>query len=370
MAWIALLAGAVAHAQDTPTDGAAPAPARPKLLGNSWQEDWSVLADPDLRTEPLDSLKSISLSPDNPKRYLSLGMSLRARFESNDAAGFGTGHVDADSYLLQRFEFYADAHLDENWRVYTQLEDARAFSKQTITPVDQNPLDLRLAFVEYTRTFDAGTFKFRVGRQDFAFDLQRVVSSRDGPNVRQSFDAVWADWETGKWRFIGFVSQPVLYADQQPFDDTSNRHFRFDTLRVERHVLGDNELSAYWSLYQRDGAKYLFANGDERRNVFDARFAGSRTAVDWDLEAMGQTGNVGAKQMRAWATGARAGATPSPTRAGSRASACRQTLRRAIAIQTATRSGPSTRCSRTATTSRSRATQAMSTWFNSSHPSQ
>ena len=60
----------------------------------------------------------------------------------------------------------------------------------------------------------------RVGRQDFLFDLQRFVSSRDGPNVRQSFDAVWADWETGTWRLIGFVSRPVQYFDERPFDDT------------------------------------------------------------------------------------------------------------------------------------------------------
>ncbi len=32
---------------------------RPAILNNRWQEDWSALADPALRTEPLDSLKYI-----------------------------------------------------------------------------------------------------------------------------------------------------------------------------------------------------------------------------------------------------------------------------------------------------------------------
>ena len=301
-------------AKDTATDatgakGASPRTARPKIQTNRWQEDWSALTDPALRTEPFDSLKVIPLSPDNPHSYLSLGLSLRERFESNDAPGFGVSHVGSDSYLLQRLEIYADAHFNQNWRFFTQLEDARAYGKNSVTPVDQNPLDLRLAFLEYVRALNEGAFKFRVGRQDFAFDLQRFVSSRDGPNVRQSFDAIWADWETGTWRFIGFVSQPVLYADQHPFDDTSNRHFRFHTLRVERHVFGDNELSAYYSYYQRDNARYLFASGDERRNIFDVRFAGVRGRLDWDLEAMGQTGSVGVKDVRAWATGTRAGYT-------------------------------------------------------------
>jgi hypothetical protein len=135
------------------------------------------------------------------------------------------------------------------------------------------------------------------------------VSSRDGPNVRQSFDAIWADWETGPWRFIGFVSQPVQYNDLHPFDDTSNGHLQFHTLRVERHVLGNNELSAYYSLYERDDARFLDASGTERRHVFDVRFAGTQNHIDWDLEAMGQLGTVGNKDIRAWASGMRAGYT-------------------------------------------------------------
>jgi Alginate export len=120
---------------------------------------------------------------------------------------------------------------------------------------------------------------------------------------------MWADWETGPWRFIGFVSQPVQYRDVTAFDDFSNGHFRFHTLRVERHVLGTNELSAYYSRYDLDDAHYLDASGNERRNIFDTRFAGAQNNWDWDLEAMGQTGDVGTKEVRAWAAGARAGYT-------------------------------------------------------------
>jgi len=44
-----------------------------------------VLADPRVPREPLDSLKYIPLSADDPKTYLSLGAGLRERFEANDA---------------------------------------------------------------------------------------------------------------------------------------------------------------------------------------------------------------------------------------------------------------------------------------------
>ena len=153
---------ASAHAEEQAT--------RPVLKTNRWQENWSVLQDPALRTQPLDNLKYIPLSSANPMTYLSLGASLRERFEMNDASGFGVRDVQRDRYLIQRFEVHADLHLDENWRVFTQLEDARAYDKTTVGGADQNRVDLRLAFAEYVNTFSSGTFKSRIGRQDFAFD--------------------------------------------------------------------------------------------------------------------------------------------------------------------------------------------------------
>src|SRR5712675_2244480 len=67
------------------------APPRPAILFNRWQEDWSVLADPRVPREPLDSLKYIPLSLGDPKTYLSFGGNLRERFEGNNAANFGVG---------------------------------------------------------------------------------------------------------------------------------------------------------------------------------------------------------------------------------------------------------------------------------------
>ncbi|MFK4727329.1 hypothetical protein ABIE89_008429 [Bradyrhizobium niftali] len=282
---------------------------RPEIRTNRWQEDWSALANPALRTEPLDAIKYIPAMPGDPKTYLSLGMTLRERFESVNASAFGIGGSKSDNYLIQRLQFHLDFRFAEHWQLFLQGEDDRAFGKNVVSPVDQDPLDLRLAFLAYVNATQAGTFKARVGRQDFDFDLQRFVSSRDGPNVRQSFDAVWGDWESGPWRFIGFLSQPVQYFLDHPLDDTSNSHFRFHTLRVERQVLGTNELSAYYSFYQKDNVRFLDATGDEKRNVFDVRFAGKLNQVDWDLEAMGQTGVIGGKDIRAWAVGARTGYT-------------------------------------------------------------
>jgi hypothetical protein len=286
----------VAHAQEAATNE------RPDIGMNRWQEDWSVLADPTLRTEPLDSLKYIRLWGDDPYTFLSLGLTLRERFELNDATNFSSPE---EGYLIQRVQVHADLHLDRYLRAFVQLEDDSEFGKTVITPVDENPLNFRVLFVEYARKFNGWRLKTRVGRQDFAFDLQRFVSLRDGPNVRQSYDAAWADVEAGDWRVIGFVSFPVQYRDTTVFDDVPSTHTQLHMFRVERHVLGTNELSAYYAYYANEGSKFLDAVGYERRDVFDVRFAGKDAGFDWDLEAMGQLGNVGSAQVRAWAAGGR-----------------------------------------------------------------
>ena len=85
----ALLIPQLAHAQESDNTANATAPTRPAILPNRWEEDWSVLADPRVPREPLDSLKYMSLSPDDSKTYLSLGADFRERFEANDAANFG-----------------------------------------------------------------------------------------------------------------------------------------------------------------------------------------------------------------------------------------------------------------------------------------
>ena len=282
---------------------------RPDIGLERFTEDWSVLADPAQRTRPFDGGKYIALSPGNPASYVSLGLDLRERWELAAAPNFATGVNRQDSYLLQRLQAHADVHFNANWRVFVQGEDVRAPGKRVITTIDENPLDLRLAFLEYTARFGAAVLQARVGRQDFEFDLQRFLSSRDGPNVRQSFDAVWASYDAAPWRVAGFVSRPVQYSFEGEFDDRSNRRFRFSLLRVERDVLGVGSLSAYYALYERSSARFLDESGDERRHILDGHFSGEASSVDWDLEAMGQAGHIGPSTVRAWAVGTQVGYT-------------------------------------------------------------
>ncbi len=281
---------------------------RPSIMFQRWQEDWSVLANPAVPREPLDSLKYIPLSASDPQTYLSFGLNIRERFESNNAPNFGIGNSSNANYLLSRIEPHADLRLGP-FQFFVQLENAYAPWKQTILPVDQDPLGLEQGFVALVEPLGEGTLKVRIGRQEMAFDLQRFVSVRDGPNVRQTYDAAWADYEIGPWRFIGFYSQPVQNRPIYVFDDYSSGAQTFSGARVERKLGETMGLAAYYARFTQDGARSLFASGNEQRDIFDLHFAGTIGAVDLDAEAMGQLGSIGDKEIRAWYMGAIAGYT-------------------------------------------------------------
>jgi hypothetical protein len=310
---LALVVGGAAGAQALApvADAAKPAACdvkRPSVNFNRWNENWGVLADPCLARQPLDGLKYIPLGEDGLS-YLSLGGGLRERYEHIATPLYGAGSAAADGYLIQRANVHADLRLGQYVQVFGQLVDARAFQKKSIAPPDKNKLDVEQLFMTVAVPTADGAIKVRAGRQEMAFDLQRFIAVRDGPNMRQAFDGVWADWEHGPWRLIGYVTQPVQNRGVDTFDDYSNGHLTLNGIRLERQGLGPGDLSGYYSRYRRDGARFLDAQGDERRDVYDVRYNGKTGNADWDVEGMVQNGRVGAKRVSSWALGSIAGYT-------------------------------------------------------------
>jgi len=99
-------------------------------------------------------------------------------------------------YDISRFEVHSDLRVGPQFQFFTQLQSDYAIGKRVLTPVDQDRLDVEQAFVAWLQPLAGGTLKTRLGRQQFGFDLQRFVSVRDGPNVRQSYDAAGSTMST------------------------------------------------------------------------------------------------------------------------------------------------------------------------------
>jgi hypothetical protein len=300
----------IAAPQVVRADDQTATPQRPAILFNRWQEDWSVLADPRVPRQPFDEFKYIPLSDTDRYTYLSFGANTRERFEANNAAGFGTGANRNQDYVISRNEFHADLRIANQVQAFVQLQADYAPWKTMLTPVDVDRLDLEQAFVVLTEPVGGGTLKLRAGRQQFAFDLQRFVSVRDGPNVRQSYDAGWADYENGPWRFITFYSLPVQVRDNRIFDDYSSvTKQTFGMARAEYKFSESLFVAGYYANFTQANVQFPGASGDERRDIFDVHLNGNANHFDFDLEVMNQTGRIGIEPIEAWAVGSIAGYT-------------------------------------------------------------
>ncbi len=284
---------------------------RPKILLNRWKEDWSVLADPNVPYVPFDELKYIPLSYYDPKSYLSLGADWRNRYEFLDAINFGIGPIGRkQSYLITRMQAHADLRVNEQLQIFVQLQNDYAPGKTILMPPDQNRLDLEQGFFAIVAPLGDGTLKFRAGRQQMAFDLQRFISLRDGPNVRLSYDAIWADYETKQWRYISFFSHPVQTRNIRCFDDYSSNTLTYGGFRIEHKFSEAFKVSSYVSRFKQDNANtFPFVFGNERRNILDARLVFKEAPFDIDFETMWQAGNISSKKIRAWGIGSISGYT-------------------------------------------------------------
>lgn len=283
-------------------------PDRPAIAFNRWSEDWSVLADLDVPREPLDELKYIPLSDVDARTYLSFGANVRERFEVDDA-NFGTGGNQQESYLLSRTEAHADLRIAGQVQVFLQLQSDLAPGKEPLSPVDQDRLGIEQAFVAVSQPLGDGNVAIRIGRQENGFDLQRFLSVRDGPNVRQAYDGISIAYTRGPWRFITLYTHPVENRDSSYFDDYSSPHLSLSLFRLERQVTSSSSLSAYVGEFRQDDVQFPSASGNERRDLVEVRYAGVSGRVDWDAEAMSQSGSIGARAIRAWATGVVIGRT-------------------------------------------------------------
>ena len=269
------------------------------------EEDYAAM-----RTQPEApdaSLKFIALD-DSRSMWLTLGGEVRERTEFFDAARFGFG-FRRDTYDLQRLLVHADLHLGASFRVFAQLGQHSAYGKRPpLALSDTNPADIQNFFVDATHGIGSADDAVRVGRQEIQLNpMQRVVSVREGPNVRQSFDGGRAWWKGRDLRVDAFVVRPVRFRPGT-FNDHGDSSQVFRGVYLS-HATAGGSVDAFAYDLRREDVSFGTVVGDERRTSVGARWGDKRAPLDIDIESMTQFGRFAGRSIRAWAVGADAGYT-------------------------------------------------------------
>jgi hypothetical protein len=240
-------------------------------------------------------------APPAPPPEWSCTGSVRERYEWLDDARWGEGRRDRDGYWLHRALLRADWRRDDV-RACGELQAAFVSDRAGgPRPTDEDRVDLHQAFVELRGRAGAATVAARLGRQELSFGSSRLVSVREGPNVRLAFDGVRTTLAAGGCEVDAFALRPVE-VDVGEFDDDGVRGQRFFGVHATRAPRRDGALGidAYCLRLDRDAATFQQGVAAEHRWSLGARVFGAPAPWDYDLEAVWQTGRWGNGGIAAW----------------------------------------------------------------------
>jgi len=274
-----------------------------------WKEDYSFLRD---REQPslVERLKFIALNHTGTT-YLSLGGQVRERIEDYDPASFGLpAPLEFTSYAT-RLLAHADLHLGGRFRTFVELgsywEEGR---KPASRPIDRGDLELQQGFVDIVALDRPGSrLTARFGRQELPLGPGRLVSIRDGANVRLSFDAAKLTWVRSSRSAIEAAAGRPVEPGLGVFDSSASTREWFWYAAVMRGPKGTGGPGFEGFYVGRSVEDALYGRGiaDESRHSLGGRFWGRASRWDYSLQASYQAGSFGAADIRAWGVASEVG---------------------------------------------------------------
>jgi len=212
-----------------------------------------------------------------------------------------------DTYLLQRYLLHGDLTIGESARLFAELQYSSVTGRETDPrPTDQDAPDVHQAFGEA----HGESWFARAGRQELQYGSSRLISVRNGPNVRLAFDAARLRAEFGGWTLDAFAGRPVEI-DRGAFDDQAEEDELlagfYATLASSDTLPGGLDL--YLLAYINDEAEFAQGAGRERRGSIGSRWFGTSGGLDWNFEGVAQWGSFEDDPIRAWTLASDSGFT-------------------------------------------------------------
>lgn len=252
-----------------------------------YDDDFTSLKNDTLK-KGLDNLKYIKLGKNH---FISFGGELREQIQLYDNINFGDvppTYSDTDvTQLWHRLMVHTDIELGNHFRFFMQLNNtARFFNDNPMVPeIEENQLSLHQAFAE----LKLQNWNFRLGFQELYYGNHRVITVREGPNTRQSFDGlvVKRKFKNGT---IDFFAVSKVISKQYAFDDESMHNGLlglYGTQYFSNRKLG---LDYYLINFQARDRMYNYQSGFEDRRTCGVRFFSNLKGVNFEFEGAYQTG--------------------------------------------------------------------------------
>jgi len=267
-----------------------------------WLEDCRNLAGAELTG--LDRVRYAPLTNDG-STWLTLGGEARSRMDVLQDVDFGINGQPGYVAVSGRLLVHADLRTEAGPRLFTQVgivqQDGR---RPEARAQDESGVDFTQMFVDLPWRVGDATANLRIGRQEIDLSANRLVAPRDGSTLRRTFEGVKLDVLTGGARLSLLTVRPMDLRDEA-FGDRSDPTERFTavSLDVPRNLVGGAALNLYYFDRDRADARFLRAQGHERRYSVGAHYV--HNLAGWRVDAQGawQTGRSAGKPVRAYMLG-------------------------------------------------------------------
>lgn len=299
--WILAQATAISvvHAQPYQTADSGEAVRTYSLMRED--EDWSFLKVASRHQDFWDPIKYVRLGPDG--WFLSIGGEAREAFEQVGNDNWGKQNY-TNTFFLERYMLHTDWRLGKYVRAFVQFKSGlESFRTEGPRPIDKKKLDFEAAFIEIGSATGDKWLVLQAGRQELNYGSGRLVSVREGPNVRQSFDGAKLKAKVGGWRVDLFATRPDL---DKPgfFDNVPDHKTAFWGVYATRPLRRRVSIDSYYLGLDRKAATFNRGTASENRETLGLRLwrLPSIKEHDWDFDYEGarQFGNFGARGIRAW----------------------------------------------------------------------
>jgi hypothetical protein len=264
-------------------------------------ENWSFLKDPSLRQDFWDPIKYIPLGAEG--WFLTIGGEAREAFEQVGNDNWGKQPY-TNTFFLERYMLHTDWHLGKHVRAFVQLKSGvESFRQGGPRPIDEKKLDFEAAFVEVGTSSGDNWVVLQAGRQELNYGSGRLVSVREGPNVRQSFDGARVKGKAGEWRVDLFATRPDI---DKPgfFNNVPDHQTAFWGVYATRPLRRRVSIDSYYLGLDRKAATFNRGTATEDRETLGTRLwrppATKEDDWDFDYEGVWQFGSFGADGIRAW----------------------------------------------------------------------
>ncbi len=226
--------------------------------------------------------------------WLALSGEVRERASYVSDVEYDPNNPDNGWFWTQRLALNGDFTFTPNFRGRVSLLSA------VVEGIDANPLERNLADVQegYLEWGNQNGY-LRVGRQVAGFGSARLVSNRNGTNVKRVFDGIRGHLIAGDGEVDAFALREVRVEPEGVFNDRSDNGSLLTGIYATTPApLGS--LDVYYLYSEFDNKRTIENIADQQRHSVGVRSFGERGNVFWNWEAVYQFGDQGDLDIAAW----------------------------------------------------------------------